>query len=155
MSPETRIFDFERDFAGTLRCIPMAVRFKLDHSGVKLSLRQWARLPQTERTQLLEMPCDDAASAEHYRHVLLDWVQARTGEQAKLLEIELHPEWDRVDRVPESVRETAQELQVPVPSTEQWAALSPLQRFALLKLTASRHDRDNFPPALREFGLPG
>ena len=37
------LFDFERDFAGSLRCIPMVARQKLDIVGIKLSLRQWSR----------------------------------------------------------------------------------------------------------------
>jgi hypothetical protein len=31
-----RVFGFEADFAGDLRCLPMAVRRKLDLAGVKL-----------------------------------------------------------------------------------------------------------------------
>jgi hypothetical protein len=36
---------------------------------------------------------------------------------------------------------------------EQWAALSPLQRFALIKLSRSSHENSNFLPALKEFQL--
>ena len=37
------IFGFEADFARDLRCIPMAVRRKLDLVGVKLGLPQIGR----------------------------------------------------------------------------------------------------------------
>ena len=40
---DTQLFAFESDFVATLRCVPMAVRFKLDRCGIKLSLRQWSR----------------------------------------------------------------------------------------------------------------
>lgn len=43
------LFDFERDFAGSLRCIPMIARQKLDIIGIKLSLRQWSRFTREER----------------------------------------------------------------------------------------------------------
>lgn len=39
------------------------------------------------------------------------------------------------------------------PTATQWAALLPLQRFALVKLARSRHENENFVPAMREFGL--
>ena len=45
------LFDFERDFAGSLRCIPMIARQKLDIVGIKLSLRQWSRFTRDERRQ--------------------------------------------------------------------------------------------------------
>jgi hypothetical protein len=89
MMDDLQIFDFERDFAGSLRCIPMIVRFKLDQCGVKLSLRQWSQLCQ------------------------------RPGPRPPCLSI--------------------------------WARWTPLQRFALFKLTRAGHDNDNFGPALVEF----
>ena len=55
MMDEPQIFDFERDFAGSLRCIPMIVRFKLDSVGVKLSLRQWSRFGHRDRELLLRL----------------------------------------------------------------------------------------------------
>jgi hypothetical protein len=45
------------------------------------------------------------------------------------------------------------ELSLPVPTHEQWAGLSDLQRFALTKLTRSGHKNANLLPALKEFGL--
>jgi hypothetical protein len=38
MGRHDHCFDFEADFVGDLRCIPMAVRRKLDLVGVKLKL---------------------------------------------------------------------------------------------------------------------
>ncbi len=50
---DQQLFAFENDFVATLRCIPMAVRFKLDRCGIKLTLRQWSRLTHSDRTDLL------------------------------------------------------------------------------------------------------
>jgi hypothetical protein len=36
---------------------------------------------------------------------------------------------------------------------KQWQNLTPLQRFALLKLSHSSHENKNFLPALREFKI--
>lgn len=38
-------------------------------------------------------------------------------------------------------------------SQDQWAALHPLQRFALVKLVRPGHEGHNIGPALKEFGL--
>lgn len=51
--PYPGIFAFELDFGGTLRCIPMSVRLKLDQAGIKLSLKQWNKLPPEERRWLV------------------------------------------------------------------------------------------------------
>lgn len=52
MSENPMIFEFERDFAVSLRCIPMIARQKLDIVGIKMTLRQWSRLPgQSTRTR--------------------------------------------------------------------------------------------------------
>jgi hypothetical protein len=42
-------FGFEADFTSDLRCIPMAVRRKLDLAGVKLKLQHWSELGDAER----------------------------------------------------------------------------------------------------------
>ena len=52
-------FAFERDFADSLRCIPMSVRLKLDRCGIKLSLRQWSRLTFSERKWLSTGRCSE------------------------------------------------------------------------------------------------
>ena len=71
---DTQLFAFEDDFVATLRCVPMAVRFKLDACGVKLSLRQWSRFTPGERHQLLMAPCGSPAQEDAYRAVLHDLI---------------------------------------------------------------------------------
>ncbi|MDR9402251.1 MAG: nitrate reductase associated protein, partial [Halothece sp. Uz-M2-17] len=36
---------------------------------------------------------------------------------------------------------------------EQWQKLTPLQRFALIKLSRPSHENKNFYPALKEFAI--
>jgi len=57
-----RRFDFETDLTDDLELIPMAVRRKLDASGVKLHLEQWRALTLAERRVLCHLPL--AAGAE-------------------------------------------------------------------------------------------
>jgi hypothetical protein len=153
MTDNSQIFEFERDFAGTLHCIPMIVRFKLDLCGVKLSLRQWSRFERQEREQLILRPCHAAREIPSYRAYLVMLISVRAGEQAVDLPIDANPEWEACANVPGSVKAKAASLGLPAPAQPSWAALTPLQRFTLLKLTREGHDNENFEPALREFGL--
>jgi hypothetical protein len=153
VTPQAAVFQFEQEFAGTLRCIPMAVRFKLDQCGVKLSLRQWSRFGPEERDRLLGLRCEDAAEIGAYRSELEQMIQLRSTQQTEYLPFEADPPWADVSCVPLPVIQYAAALQVSPPSPTQWAALSPLQRFALFKLSRAKHDNVNFLPAMREFGL--
>ncbi|NDJ19276.1 nitrate reductase associated protein [Myxacorys almedinensis] len=145
-------FQFESDFVESLRCIPMQVRFKLDTCGVKLKLHQWNKFNERDRTQLIEMPCSTASEIETYRSQLHQLIQTRTGETASDLPLDLHPDWLEGAIVPESVQTQAQELGFTI-QPSHWANLTPLQRFALIKLSRSNHENKNFLPALKEFSL--
>lgn len=148
---ELPIFEFETDFAGSLRCIPMAVRFRLDHAGIKLSLRQWCRFTHADREKLLTLPCRTASEIDQYQQVLIELIATKAHEQAKRVSIEPDPEWARTGEVPPRVIERSALLGIAPPTGQQWLAMTPLQRFALLKLTRDGHDNANFIPALREF----
>ena len=56
MGRHDHCFGFEADFVGELRCLPMAVRRKLDLVGVKFKLVRWSHLDQGERQRLLAWP---------------------------------------------------------------------------------------------------
>jgi hypothetical protein len=148
-----QLFAFESDFVASLRCIPMAVRFKLDRCGIKLSLRQWSRFTRADRQQLLRRPCVAMPEIAAYRAALTALVAARAGEAAKPLADPPRPLWEQAHAVPAVVADYAATLGLRAPAARQWAALSELQRYALIKLTRENHDNVNFAPALREFGL--
>lgn len=82
------IFAFEHDFAGSLRCIPMIARFKLDLAGVKLTLRQWSQLDRSTRGRLAFAACETPEQVADYRRTLVDDLRARTDEPPKLFEPE-------------------------------------------------------------------
>lgn len=151
--PYKGVFAFELDFGGTLRCIPMSVRLKLDQTGIKLSLKQWNKLPAEERRQLVEEPCDDLPQIESYKRHLTSLIQKFTMTSVDLVPLDDSPPWANPDSVPERVCVWAGNLGVAPPARDQWAALTPLQRFALYKLTRPGHSNDNFIPAMREFSL--
>jgi hypothetical protein len=152
---ETQMFAFEHDFVSTLRCVPMAVRFKLDACGIKLTLRQWSRFTPEDRRDLLMASCETTEEIEAYRTTLVDLVALRSGEWAKPLTIPPCRQWETAARVALVVVDYARSLGVRPPDGAQWSALTQLQRFVLIKLTRDNHDNVNFVPAMAEFGLLG
>jgi len=153
MSTSSAIFQFEKDFAGALYCIPMAVRRKLDLCGVKVSLKQWNRFTLEEREQMVGRSCDTSSEIDDYGRFVVSVIEARTNEPAQLLERDDGAEWNDANSVPQRVVDYSIERDVAPPTPAQWAALSPLQRFAIFKLTRPGHTNENFVPAMREFGL--
>lgn len=151
MQSATTFFQFEADFVESLRCIPMQVRYKLDTCGVKLKLNHWHQLDAIERQSLVDLPCQTAAEIAAYRETLHGLVRDRSGETPKDLPVDSHPPW-LGETVPETVQEKARSLDVEI-SDRQWAALTPLQRFTLVKLSRPSHENRNFCPALQEFGV--
>lgn len=143
-------FAFEADFVQSLRCIPMQVRYKLDTCGVKLKLAHWHSLTAEERQQLVVLPCDGPETAAPYRDYLQACVTAHTGAAAGLLPVDPDPPWAQVDQIPAAVRQKLDDSDQRL-TLAQWAALSPLQRFALIKLSRPSHENRNFGPALQEF----
>ena len=145
-------FEFEADFVDSLRCIPMQVRCKLDTCGIKLKLSDWNQMTTAERQALVELPCTTETEIQSYREHIQRLIIQRTGTPAKKLPIEPHPAWLDSATVPVSIQEKAQEIGVTL--TEQnWAGLTPLQRFALIKLSQPGHENQNFPKAIAEFHL--
>ncbi len=148
------LFQFEIEFADSLRCIPMQVRYNLDHCGIKLKLADWNRFTLSERQVLVNFSCEDAAAQQVYGAMLHELVVQHGGDRPANLPINPQPEWQITTAIPDSVQTMAQKANL-VLTVEQWAGLLPLQRFALIKLSRSNHENHNFVPALQEFGLLG
>lgn len=148
----SHFFQFEADFVEALRCVPMAVRLKLDSCGIKLKLSEWNKFNREQRKTLVEMPCQTAEEIEAYREHLQQLVIGCVGKPPAELTIDADPEWNNSTVIPASVQEQAQSLKLTF-TVEQWADLSPLERFALIKLSRSDHENHNFLPALQEFHI--
>lgn len=144
-------FQFEADFVDNLRCIPMQVRFKLDTCGIKLKLTDWTHFSETERQEIALQPCITNSEIQTFRQTLQNLVQKYTGSQAKDLSVEAS-EWLDDTNIPINLQAKAQEVGATL-TLQQWQALTPLQRFALIKLSRPSHENKNFYPALQEFKL--
>ena len=147
-----QFFQFEADFVEALRCVPMGVRLKLDTCGIKLKLSEWNKFSREQRKVLVEKPCQTDEEVQAYREHVQQLVLASTGHLPTELTIEPHPEWANNAAIPASVQEQTKTLNVTF-RLDQWAKLTPLQRFALIKLSRSDHENQNFMPALKEFHL--
>jgi hypothetical protein len=149
---ENYFFQFESDFIASLRCIPMQVRMKLDTCGVKLKLADWSSFSLEERHQLIILPCTTKAESQAYRQFIQQLVIEKTGSPARDLDISPNPEWLDEMRIPDCVLEKLAELNLKI-DLQQWASLTPAQRFASIKLSRPSHENSNFLPALKEFKL--
>jgi hypothetical protein len=147
-----QFFEFEAEFVATLRCIPMQVRYKLDTCGIKLKLQHWLSFSNGDRQKLIDRPCETDREIEDYRQNLRSQVFAYFNTYPSDLPIDQEPAWMQTAAIPTSVVQHAQELNFAI-ATSQWQNLTPLQRFALIKLSTSNHENNNFLPALQEFGL--
>lgn len=151
MGRHDRCFGFEADFVGDLRCLPMAVRRKLDLVGVKLKLTHWSELGDGERQRLLAWPDDAAALAD-----LEQWLLRRTAAMAAGAAGRLVPAreaaWQQSREVPQVLLASCRQLGLNL-AAEAWRGLDELERFALVKLSHPGHEHRNLPRALAEFGL--
>ncbi|NJK39797.1 MAG: nitrate reductase maturation protein NarM [Oscillatoriales cyanobacterium SM2_3_0] len=149
---ESKHFEFEADFVKSLRCIPMGVRYKLDIVGIKLKLEHWHQFSYKLRQTLVEAHVEEPESIAHYRTLLEDAVKHHSSVPLKELPIDPNPPWNIAVDIPDSVQQKAAELNVAI-TLEDWKSLSPLERFALIKLSRPSHENHNFLPALKEFGI--
>ena len=149
---ELAFLQFETDFVESLRCIPMIIRMKLDTCRVKLKLEHWNQFTQSERQSLVTMSCNSDREIVEYREYLQNLVIAKTGKPAKELAMAPDPSWLNRNKIPEVLKTKAEESKIAI-SLQQWSNLTPLQRFALIKLSRPSHENRNFIPALKEFGI--
>jgi len=149
---EARLFGFESELEANLAYMPMAVRFKLDKCGIKLSLAEWQQLPEDRRRDLLRAPCGQAAAVANYRQRLRSLVTECTGSEPPNIPTAEHPPWADND-IPEQVTRAATAIGLGSLSPARWRALTALERFALVKLSRDGRDHRNLGPALREFAL--
>jgi len=136
-----RTFHFEADFVTSLRCIPMAVRRKLDLCGCKVKLQQWLELSEFDRKEILMW--------SDYPEELVKLAQRLANCSSKML-IKHQETWQNTDQIPKDLSCSCIEIGIQIPSLEQWKALDELERFALVKLSHPGHEHRNLASALKE-----
>jgi hypothetical protein len=149
------LFRFERDLYPTFHCIPMRVRYKLDMIGLKVPLKAWNTLPLAFRTELLsEWPVEHAEARRELREALLQHFRAAalrlTEVAVRPLPADDEPPWQNTSELPEVLAAQATRCR-PSLTVREWAGLGLMQRFALVKLASSKHERDRVAAAVAEF----
>lgn len=145
-------FDFEADFVSSLRCIPMIVRYKLDTCGIKLKLSHWNHFDSSVRQMLVQQPTQTLTEINAYRQLIYRLAKEYSDLPLKDLPIDPNPPWMNDTVIPDTVQQKAREVGIEIDQS-QWKRLTPLQRFALIKLSRPSHENKNFLPALGEFNL--
>jgi hypothetical protein len=152
-----RLFAFEEDILNSLRRFPMAMRCKLDVMGVRLSLQDWQRLPLAARRELLHMPIRSGVEADAFiarigslarRFCAGDSVMRQLPDPA--------PAWRDLRAMPEHLRDKlGREWSPATIQSIDWAALTDLERFALVKLSMPGHQNRGFASLAAELsGVP-
>jgi len=145
-----RLFGFEAEYREDLHFIPMAIRYRLDLAGWKFSLESWQRISAADRFGLLATPVTPeglrAFGAELHR--LLAGLGVPPPAPAPP---SLPAAWGP-DEVPEAVRSACGLAGIVLPEG-RWSALAEIRRYALLKLSRSRHGGGKFKAACEEFGV--
>ena len=148
MLQASHCFQFEQDFVGQWRCIPLCVRRKLDLIGLKLKLSHWLAMEQAQRQDIVDWS-DDSVSLTRLRHHLQNLTRSMTEGMAKDLPVVLNEPWQRPDVLPDQLRVAAISRCVDL-TVAQWAGLCELERFALCKLARPGHDHHNLDAAFSE-----
>ena len=146
------LFQFEQDKYYALRRIPMAMRIKLDLCGYKLSIRDWSKFSRADREALAAMPFETDEQMAAFRARVQQMVVDIAGDSTETEACPRPAPWEISSEVPEVTCRLIAEQGVPPPTIAQWAALSPLQRYTLIKLTREGAKNEKLPAALKEFG---
>ena len=146
-------FQFEEEFMeNNMRCIPMIIRFKMDMAGIKLKLSEWRKFSTEERIELALMRCGLNEESMHYAGYLSGLLKKHTDRDPTGMDVNKTPAWNELHSIPGILIEKLKEFDWNL-SIDQWAYLTDLQRFALLKLCRPGHENKNLPRAMKEFNL--
>lgn len=145
-----RRFKFEDEVHQSLSCVPMAVRRKLDHIGVKLSLEQWQKLTRSERLAICHLPVELEEESAATREFIREAVASRAGSATKDLPEAVRRTAEPPETAPAGLVARAREAGVTL-GAQQWARLDSNERYALIKLSSGERPSHNFEAALREF----
>ena len=143
-------FRFESEIYPTLSRVPLHVRMKLDLTGGKISLKSWLGFSMEERTAVCHLPVETDEERKAFCSYLDSLSRRYFGEEAALVAPAANPPWEDRSRIPDPVQARGQEAERPV-TLEEWSQWHPCRRYALLKLSVSKNEPEQFFAALQEF----
>ena len=143
------IYEFEkRQNTSGILAIPMAMRFKLDAVGVKISLQDWLKLQENEKLSLIFHPfktLDDHAKFLSELYIVLErnGITKSCNEKVNLIEA-------LEGALPINIIEMANEYKIEI-NEDNWKGFDILQKYTLVKLSRPGHKNKNFEAAIKEF----
>jgi hypothetical protein len=148
-----RKFKFEDEMHESLRCVPMAVRRKLDRVGLKIGLEQWKSLDRGERLAICHLPTDSAEECDGLAVFIREAMKRRFGVEPKSLTDAQRASAEPPASAPARVVAHAQAAGFDLSGTA-WARLDGDERFALMKMGDAATPSHNLAAALKEFSVP-
>jgi hypothetical protein len=145
-----REFEFERELAASLACVPMAVRRKLDRVGIKIGLKQWQALGRGERLAICHLPIDREDERQTLALFIAEAVERACGEKPGTLGEAQRAIADPPRTLPAELAESARMAGVALDQAA-WERLDADQRYALMKLGGGAKHSHNLAAALMEF----
>ena len=139
------LFGFEEEEFTDLHWMPLAMRFRLDVSGFKLTLSSWQSLPCSVRVKLLSLPFEGKQEQTLWASYLKNFLLAHGLEEPAILE-----QWIDPVRIPGDVLEKLETCGCEL-EERMWIDLKPTQRHALCKLARGKHAERYLHPAFFEF----
>jgi hypothetical protein len=144
-----RRFQFEAEVYDSLSCVPMGVRRKLDHLGLKISLEQWQRLSRGERLMICHAPAQSSEESDALRLFIEEATVQRCGSRPQELSHEARLGATPPAAMPARLKDNAEAAGVTLTQAD-WDRLDDDQRYALVKLGGGAEQSHNFRAALAE-----
>lgn len=143
-------YDFESDEERALVHIPMAMRYRLDQSGIRLTLRQWQALPMTLRHRVLDLPCKTSAEIDAFQHELTAFVKALIDEDVARFKVSQLLPW-QAQNTPDELNRALSESGCERISNATWGRLNDFQRYVLVAFARPGRVSRRLPFASQEF----
>ena len=144
-----RKFRFEADIYNSLNCLPIAVRRKMDRTGVKMSLAQWQALTRQERLAICHLPAESDEEMEVLTEFVNQAVAARSGSAPGVLAADKRKLAEPPAEPPARLVERAHALGFELAQAD-WDGLDDDARYALVKLGDGADAGQNLQAALTE-----
>ena len=142
--------DFESDDERALAHIPLAMRYRLDQSGIKLTLKQWQALPMALRRRAIQLPCDTDDAIDDFQHELAAYVRGLLDADVIRFKVMRPFPW-RLGSALAELNQALGESHCPQISDDTWGQLNDFQRYVLIAFARPGRVSSRLPSAFREF----
>jgi len=141
-------YDYEAEYYVNLSRLPLDLRRKLDHIGVKLSLRSWLAFSIEERIVLCHLSCDSLEESGVFTAYLEFLCRRHNAAPIETTEPLADSLWEP-SAVPSPVAEKSAVLGYAI-TLDQWRVWQAHERYALYKTATSKSQPEAFERVLQQ-----